>query len=75
MGVYKYDESYIGKKYNYLTVTGFGYNDFGKRCFNCKCECGVEKLLITTDVITGRVKSCGCMHRELSREASIIHGA
>lgn len=75
MGVYKYDESYIGKKYNYLTITGFGYNDFGKRCFNCKCDCGVEKLLITTDVITGRVKSCGCMHRELSRKASLVHGA
>lgn len=75
MGVYKYDESCIGKKYNYLTITSFGYNDFGKRCFNCKCDCGVEKLLITTDVITGRVKSCGCMHKKLSRRTSIKHGA
>lgn len=75
MGEYKYDESYIDKKYNYLRIIGFGYNEFGKRCFNCKCDCGREKLLITTDVVTGRVKSCGCMHRELSRKASIIHGA
>ena len=75
MGKNKYDESYIGKKFNYLTIIGFGYNDFGKRCFNCRCDCGTEKLLITTDVINGRVKSCGCKHAELSRRASITHGA
>ena len=75
MGKNKYDESYIGKKFNYLTIIGFGYNDFGKRCFNCRCDCGIEKLLITTDVVTGRVKSCGCKHAELSRKAAIIHGA
>ena len=50
MGVYKYDETYIGNKYNSLTVIGFGYNEHGKRCFKCRCDCGTEKMLITTDV-------------------------
>lgn len=74
MGVYKYDESYIGKKYNYLTITGFGYNDFGKRCFKCECDCGKEKLIITTDVINGTVKSCGCMRNNILRKLSTVHG-
>lgn len=74
MGVYKYDESYIGKKYNYLTITGFGYNDFGKRCFKCECDCGKEKLIITTDVINGAVKSCGCMRNNILRKLSTVHG-
>ena len=42
MAEYKYDESYIGKKYNYLRVIGFDYNEFDNRCFNCKCDCGRE---------------------------------
>ena len=74
MGVYKYDESYIGKKYNYLVITGFGYNDFGKRCFKCECDCGKEKLIITTDVINGTVKSCGCMRNNILRKLSTVHG-
>ena len=58
-----------------LTPTSFEYNKYGKRCFKCRCDCGREKLCIPTNVIDGTVKSCGCMHRKLSRRASIKHGA
>lgn len=71
----KYDESYVGKRYNYLTVQGFDYNDRGERCFKCLCDCGNEKLLLPINVVSGRVKSCGCMKRELNRDASLKHGA
>lgn len=27
----------------------------------CKCSCGKEKLIFTTDIISGNKKSCGCL--------------
>ena len=40
----KYDDSYIGRKLNFLTVTGIEYDNNGKRMFRCSCDCGSEKL-------------------------------
>lgn len=74
MGTLKYDESYIGNKYHFLTVIGYEYNRYGKRCFKCKCDCGSDALVIPNHLIDGRVKSCGCMQRELLRKESMIHG-
>lgn len=75
MGILKYDESYIGNKYFYLTVIGYQYDQYGKRCFKCICDCSNEYLVIPKHLLDGKVKSCGCKHKELSREAAIIHGA
>lgn len=65
MAKIKYDDSYIGKKFNYLTVIGFAYNNSHTRCFKCLCDCGNEKTLIPINVIAGTVKSCGCMSEQL----------
>jgi len=74
MGVIKYDETYIGNTYNFLTVIGYAYDKYGNRCFKCKCVCGNEVLGIPKYVINGVVKSCGCKQKELLREAAVIHG-
>lgn len=71
----KYDESYIGKRYNYFIVQGFEYNERNERCFKCLCDCGNVKLCLPINVVQGIVKSCGCMKRELNRNASLKHGA
>lgn len=60
----KFDESYIGKKNNRLTVIGFGSAKNGDRRFKCRCECGNETLVSPTFWETGRVKSCGCLAKE-----------
>lgn len=36
----------------------------------CRCECGVEKNVRSIDLAFGRVRSCGCLRRELHT----IHG-
>ena len=69
----KYDESYMNKKNNFLTVIGLGRNN-GKRCFICKCECGNIKNVEPIFWERGIVKSCGCMHDELNRISSTKHG-
>lgn len=74
MGVLKYDETYIGNIYNFLTVMGYAYDKYGNRCFKCKCVCENEVLGTPKYVIDGIVKSCGCKQKELLREAAVIHG-
>ena len=60
----KYDKSYIGRKYNYLTIKGILKID-GKRKFECECDCGNVNAFTTTQVVQGIIKSCGCMHNKL----------
>lgn len=70
----KYDESYIGKRYEHLVILGYEYNQRGVRCFKCRCDCGMEKLYNPTDVAKGKVKSCGCLQSEYLSNAAMIHG-
>lgn len=62
-------ENIIGKKFNLLTVKSFyGYkkNNDGRneRLFLCQCDCGNEKISSYNDIVSGKVKSCGCLiHR------------
>lgn len=66
----KYDESYIGRKKNFLTVKAITKNDNGDRMFLCRCDCGKEKLVKPTFWENGTIKSCGCMRDELLKQAN-----
>lgn len=47
----------------------------GKRLrWLCLCNCGVEKLIEGSSLRSGRTESCGCLHVEVSAEASRTHG-
>lgn len=61
----KYDDSYIGNRYNFLEVVGITQTERGERRFICKCQCGNVKTMNTTQVVNGVIKSCGCMHDKL----------
>lgn len=65
----KYDDSYIGKKYNFLEILGFEYDDKSHRMAKCRCDCNNVKLIIATNVVNGTVKSCGCMTSKLLHDA------
>ena len=65
----KYNNSYIGKKYNHLEIIGFEYDKNNHRMAKCKCDCGNVKLLVATSVVDGVVKSCGCMTSKLLHDA------
>lgn len=59
-------ENIIGKKFNHLLVEKFvGYkeNNNGKRSrlYECLCDCGNKKITTYNYIISGQVKSCGCL--------------
>lgn len=63
----------IGKKFNKLTVIKFDRvehrrDDKGKNrdkgYWLCKCECGKEVSIARNDLITGKIKSCGCLYKD-----------
>ena len=40
----------------------------------CRCECGSEKSIPSSDLVAGKVRSCGCLHGALKSESLRTHG-
>lgn len=60
----------VGQKFFRLTVISFDSIDkkSGNALWNCKCDCGNERLASTGNLNSGRSKSCGCYKREIDRK-------
>jgi hypothetical protein len=66
-------EIILGKRFTRLVV--LADNEIGKdRRIICRCDCGVEKSIIASHVRAGRIKSCGCLSREVAVTSNMIHG-
>lgn len=47
----------------------------GNRYWRCVCDCGVEKLIVSSNLHGGDTRSCGCLRRELAKgRARTLHG-
>jgi hypothetical protein len=59
----------VGKKLGRLTVLQFAGSQ-GK-CPNsiwaCVCECGKKKIVRGVNLLSGQIKSCGCLRKEITR--------
>jgi len=40
----------------------------------CQCSCGKTTVVLGQSIRTGNTQSCGCFHREQTRQASFQHG-
>jgi hypothetical protein len=71
----KYDNSYIGKKVNRLTILGI-IRESGICKMKCRCDCGTEKLINSGSLYGTKrpVKSCGCQQKEILRKLNTTHG-
>lgn len=49
-----------GRIFSNLTVLSYAYSKKGSSYWNCKCSCGVEKILNSINFVYGGTKSCGC---------------
>lgn len=62
-------EDLTGNKYGSLLVTGMAYKypmgDHKRTACYCKCDCGNEIVVAATKLTHGRIRSCGCMSKEL----------
>ena len=64
----KFDETYIGKRNNYLTVVGLTTDEDNRKRFVCRCDCGNYTVIKPTYWENGQVKSCGCLAESLKVE-------
>lgn len=54
-----------GQKFGRLTAEEqFGRSESGRVLWKCKCDCGNEKIVESTRLLTGVTKSCGCYRIE-----------
>jgi len=60
-----------GKTFNYLTVLKLAQTK--PVLWLCRCECGVEKFIDTSNLVRGSTKSCGCMKAQLVSRATSTH--
>lgn len=55
----------IGKKFGRLRVLEFSHSDSKSRFWKCTCKCGKEVIKRTSGLVSNRVKSCGCLKRQV----------
>lgn len=60
---------YIGQRFGRLTVIGFQHKEKPATGWNwvCKCDCEEMKVINPGDIKSGRVRSCGCLLRDTTR--------
>ncbi len=63
-------EDCAGRKFDKLAVLGFhGISETRQILWNCKCDCGKERIVSTAQLLSGGIKSCGCNRIETSKKA------
>lgn len=64
-----------GKKFGSLTVLNYEYSaNGGKRMWRCRCDCGNESIVQTSNLTTGHIKHCQqCGYKALA-EKRTTHG-
>ena len=63
-----------GKKFGRLTVLyRNGSNRSQRSVWHCKCECGNELDVSSSNLTNGTVQSCGCLRRETVKNLNFIN--
>ena len=65
-----------GDKYGKLTVVSAAGSRGGHMYWNCRCDCGKEKVVRGSHLRSGNVKSCGCLptHKTHGKKGSRLYG-
>lgn len=71
--------SLVGERFGRLVVierVDDAINPNGKRSirYRCKCDCGNEKIIRKCHLVSGKILSCGCFHREQLGNMRRKHG-
>ena len=67
----------IGQRFGKLLVIKRSANTKqGKATWICKCDCGKtkEKPVVSNDLTSGKVRSCGCLYKESNKGRNKTHG-
>lgn len=64
-----------GQKFGRLTVISRAENGKSRHVrWNCICDCGAEKIVQSTSLLSGHTISCGCYRKQRAYENHITHG-
>ena len=63
-----------GQKFNRLTIIKPVGRYRRAVVYLCKCDCGKELMISSTQVKTGSSKSCGCLQRDILSKLMTKHG-
>lgn len=62
-----------GQKFGRLTVLSrAGSTPGGIALWNCKCDCGTEKVISGAHLRNGTTVSCGCYNKELTKKSNSV---
>src|ERR1700743_1731919 len=65
-----------GDKFGRLTCLKFSHiGKHNRSHFVFKCECGKEKVILGSGVISGNTKSCGCLSSEIKKSKRLPQNA
>jgi hypothetical protein len=68
----------VGKRVGRLTVVSFAHTSRKRAHWNCVCDCGNSAVVCGTQLRftneARRTRSCGCLQREMTGNASRTHG-
>jgi len=59
----------IGDKFNRWTVLQYSHkNKYHNRYWLCRCDCGIEKPVLESALLSGASKSCSCLQKEVVKK-------
>lgn len=61
-----------GDRFSRLVILGPSFNKKGKKYWECLCDCGNIKSINTHSIVTGEIKSCGCLYKERIARRTLI---
>lgn len=60
-----------GRQFGRLTVIAYSHTNHRRTYWLCRCVCGIDKIVLKTNLISGTVGSCGCLHSEVMKNIHI----
>lgn len=64
-----------GRKFGKLkAINSVGRDHRGSVVWLCKCDCGGSREVVTTLLLSDKVKSCGCYRKSKAKHLKMTHG-
>lgn len=63
-----------GFTFGSLTVLQLGESKGNGAWWICQCKCGTQKEIRSSDLVQGKVNSCGCEHTDRIAKSATTHG-
>lgn len=63
-----------GRRFGLWTVQNRAPDRCGRTTWNCRCECGIERSVLSCHLVSGKSASCGCINAKATSLRMKTHG-